>query len=134
MIVGIGVDVVGIERAQRMLDAYGARALDRTCTTPERAYILSRPGAAQHFAARLAAKEAAYKALAGTAPARRVGWRDIEVAANAAGPHGLVFHGRAQDRARELGVGRAWVSLTHSDGLAVAMVVLEGPNGAGSEE
>jgi holo-[acyl-carrier protein] synthase len=134
VIVGIGVDVVGIERAQRMLDAYGARALARTCTTAESAYVLARPNAAQHFAARLAAKEAAYKALAGTALARRVGWRDIEVAANAEGPPGLVFHGGAQARARELNVRRVWVSLTHGDGLAVAMVVLEGPGRAGSAE
>jgi holo-[acyl-carrier protein] synthase len=126
------VDVVGIERARRMLDAYGARALDRTCTAAESAYILSRPNASQHFAARLAAKEAAYKALAGTAPARRVGLREIEVAANAGGPPALVFHGLALVRAVELGVGRAWVSLTHGDGVAVAMVVLEGPDRPGS--
>lgn len=125
MIIGLGIDIVEIARAQRLLDAYDGRALARTCTEAETAYITSRPRPAQHFAARLAAKEAAFKALAGSDRARLVGWRDIEVVAADGGPPGLQLHGLARERAAELGVRQARLSMSHSDGSAVAVVVLE---------
>jgi holo-[acyl-carrier protein] synthase len=125
VIIGLGVDVVDIARARRMLDSYGDRALSRTCTDAESAYIRSRANPAQHLAVRLAAKEAAFKALSGTDSARQVGWREIEVVAADGGPPGLELRGRARARADELGVERSWVSLSHGDGVAVAVVVFE---------
>lgn len=125
MIVGIGIDLVDIGRAERMLSSYGERALARTCTPAEAEYVLARARPAQHLAARLAAKEAAFKALAGSIDARQVGWAEIEVVPADGGPPSLAFHGRARTRAAELGVRRAWLSLSHSDTTAVAMVVLE---------
>ena len=126
MIVGIGVDVVDISRVRRMLDAHGDRILNRLCTSAESAYVRGRANEAQHVAVRVAAKEAAFKALAGTAEARIIGWAEIEVVPADGGPPRLAFHGRVQQRASELGVARAWLSLSHGDGSAVAMVVLEG--------
>jgi len=126
MVVGIGVDLVDIARARRMYDAHGSRALARLLTVAEGAFVLSKADPVQHFAVRLAAKEAAYKALAGSMDARLISWLEIEVTPANGGPPGLVFHGRAQARAAELGVTRAWVTLSHADSTAIAMVVLEG--------
>jgi holo-[acyl-carrier protein] synthase len=79
----------------------------------------------RHYAARLAAKEAAYKALSGNDLARAVSWKDIEVVVRDDGQPLLEFHGHAKKRAGELGVTRAWVTLTHSETTAAAVVVLE---------
>jgi holo-[acyl-carrier protein] synthase len=126
VIVGIGVDLVDIARVDKLLDAKGDRALRRLFTTDEVAYALARPLPAQHLAARLAAKEAAFKALAGNSLARGIGWREIEVVRGDERPT-LVFHGRAAERVAELGVSNVWVSLTHSGTTAAAVVVLERP-------
>jgi holo-[acyl-carrier protein] synthase len=115
VIAGIGLDLVDIARVDKLLDAKGDRALHRLFTADEVAYALARPLPAQHLAARLAAKEAAFKALSG---------REIEVVRGEERPT-LLFHGRAAQRVAELGVTDVWVSLTHSGTTAAAMVVLE---------
>jgi len=124
VIVGIGIDLVDIDRVERLIDAKGQRALRRLFTADEVEYALGRALPAQHLAARLAAKEAAFKALAGNALAKRIGWREIEVVRGEHGPT-LSLHGRASDRAAEIGVTSIWVSLTHSGTTAGAVVVLE---------
>ena len=124
MIAGVGIDLVDIARVARLLDAKGERALRRLFTSEEVEYALGRALPAQHLAARLAAKEAAFKALAGNTLARSIGWREIEVVRGEHGPT-LSLHGRAADRAAELGITSVWVSLTHSATTAGAVVVLE---------
>jgi holo-[acyl-carrier protein] synthase len=124
VIAGIGIDLVDIARVDRLLDAKGERALRRLFTADEVAYALGRPLPAQHLAARLAAKEAAFKALSGNSLARGIGWREIEVVRGDHRPT-LALHGRAAERATELGVTSIWVSLTHSATSAGAVVVLE---------
>lgn len=126
MILGIGIDVVDIDRARRMLSSYGDRVLRRTCTDAEADYVRSHGDGAHRFAARLAAKEAAFKALAGTLDARAIGWREIEVLFAESGPPSLQFHGRAAQRSKDIGMRRSWLSMTHSDLSAVATVILEG--------
>ena len=127
MIVGVGIDLVDIERVERMIADRGERATHKLFTEREAQYALSRAHPARHFAARFAAKEAAYKALAGNALARGIGWRDLEVLRDAeSGQPSLELHGRAAERAAELGVTRVMLSLTHSHATAAAVVVLEG--------
>ena len=125
MIVGIGVDVVDIARVERMLEAHGDRLVNRMLTPDEAAYTATRADRSAAIAVRLAAKEAAYKALTGTELARAIGWKDTEVFKNWDGAPSLRFRGRAETRAKELGVTRVLVSLTHSETSAVAFVVLE---------
>jgi holo-[acyl-carrier protein] synthase len=125
MILGIGIDVVDIARARRMLEAHGDRILNRTCTIAESDYVRAHADGAQRFAARLAAKEAAFKALAGSLDARAIGWREIEVEFAVGAPPQLLFHGRADERAKHLGMRRSWLSMTHSDTSAIATVILE---------
>jgi holo-[acyl-carrier protein] synthase len=125
VIVGLGVDIVEIDRMRRMLDSKSERLIERLFTADEARYALAHIEPALHFAARAAAKEATYKALSGNHLARAVGWREIEVALRNDGAPFLLLHGRAQERAQELGVERVLVSLTHSKAAAVAVVVLE---------
>jgi holo-[acyl-carrier protein] synthase len=127
VIVGVGIDLVEIPRVERMLEGKGHRMLARLFTDGEIAYATARARPAMHLAARLAAKEAAFKALAGTDEARMIGWREVEVVSREARSPALVLHGRAEQRARELDIRHAWVSLSHTDAAATAIVVFEGP-------
>jgi holo-[acyl-carrier protein] synthase len=124
MIVGSGIDLMEIERIQQSLDRYGPRFLNRIYTAAEQAYCLQKRNAAESMAARFAAKEAGAKAL-GTGISRGVTWLEIEVVREPGGRPALVFHGRAAQRAAQMGVRRAALSLTHSRSTAMASVILE---------
>ena len=125
MIIGIGVDLVEISRVRSLVASQGERALKRLFTEGERRYCEGMANPARHFAARVAAKEATYKALSGSDDARGIAWREMEVELDDFGRPSLLLHGRATMRARELGVARTWISLSHGDDLATAFVVLE---------
>ena len=125
MIIGIGVDVVEISRVRSMIASQGDRATQRLFTEPERRYCADMANPARHYAVRVAAKEAAFKALSGTQEARAIGWREMEVELDEIGRPSLRLYGRAASRAKELGVARSWISLSHGDDLATAFVVLE---------
>ena len=101
------------------------RFRERVFTERERAYCDSRgAGAAQHYAARFAAKEAAFKAL-------RTGWRDglswhhVEVASTGAGAPLLRLSGHALDLFDRMGATHAHLSLSHTAEHAVAQVIFE---------
>jgi holo-[acyl-carrier protein] synthase len=125
MIVGIGIDAVEIDRVGRMFADKGERMLHRLFTGDELSYINDKAAPAQHLAVRLAAKEAAYKALSGNDLARGIGWRDVEVVSRADGSPYLRLHGHAEQRYRELEATSVHVSLTHSLTTAVAVVIVE---------
>jgi holo-[acyl-carrier protein] synthase len=125
VIAGVGIDLVEIARVERMFDGKGDRMLARLFTDAEIAYANSRARPAMHLAARLAAKEAAFKALAGTDDARLIGWREVEVVSREGRSPTLTFHGRAEARANELEIQHLWLSLTHTERTAGAVVVLE---------
>ncbi len=129
MIVGIGIDMVEVERMRLLLERKGERALERMFTTSERSYARMHPEPARQLAARVAAKEAAYKALSGNDLARAIGWRELEVASTKGCSPVLVLHGRAQTRANELGVVRVHLSITHTELMAAAFVVAERADG-----
>jgi holo-[acyl-carrier protein] synthase len=126
VICGLGIDLAEIDRIARTLARHPERARARLFTARERAYCDRKPMPARHFAARFAAKEAAYKALAGTEEARHIHWQDIEVVNSPIdGRPSLVLHGRALKRANELGVISMHLTLTHTDQVAAAVVALE---------
>lgn len=126
MIVGLGMDLVDIARIEHMIAEHGDRAIARLFTEAEAAYAHERAKPAQHLAVRFAAKEAGYKALAGNEMARGIGWRDLEVVNAWDGRPSLLLHGRARDRAAELGVAHVMLTLTHSEATAGAVVILLG--------
>jgi len=125
MICGVGIDAVEIDRVARMNSELGERMLKRLFTGDELTYIADKRAPAQHLAVRLAAKEAAYKALAGTELARGIGWRDVEVVSRDDGAPQLRLHGRAAERFAEVGGRTLHVSLTHSLTTAIAVVIVE---------
>lgn len=131
MIVGIGFDLVDIARVKRLVASKGDRALGRLFTDAERGYAMGKQRPYVHLAARIAAKEAAFKALSGTPGARGIGWREMEVQPRPGARPELVLHGSAGARARELGVERMWLTLSHSETTAGAVVILEGREGTG---
>jgi len=122
--VGVGVDLVEVPRIRTMLQEKGAHVYDRLLTAAEADYCRSRPDPSEHVAVRLAAKEAVYKALQGSDEARGIGWRDIEVTRAPDGRPDVALTGLAADRARELGVTRVLLSLSHTHQAAVAVAVL----------
>jgi len=121
---GMGIDVVDVARVERMLARNGQRTLARVLTDDERAYCETQAGPARHVAARIAAKEAAFKAFQAAGARGPLNWREVEVRREPHGEPTLAFHDRAARVAREVGVGRALVSLSHSDTQAVAVVML----------
>lgn len=131
MIIGLGIDLVDIARAARLIEGRDDRQLGRIFTFREIDYARRKVDPARHFAARLAAKEAAFKAMAGNELARAVGWRDIEVVPHSDGRPTLEFHGHGRRRIEQLGVMVAHISLTHSDLSAAAVVILMGSPAAG---
>ena len=113
-----------IGRIKASVERYGSRFLNRVYTPKEQAYCLRKKKSAESFAARFAAKEAAAKAL-GTGISHGVTWLEIEVTRELTGRPGLKVHGRAEERAQRMGVTRAALSLTHTNDLAMASVILE---------
>ncbi len=123
-ILGIGLDATDIPRVADILDRYGERFLRRVFTDDEIAYCSRRRYPAPHLAGRFAAKEAAMKAL-GTGHSRGVIWRDIEVVRRG-GPPRLQLHGGAAKIASSMNVRSSLLTITHSDTLAMAQVLLLG--------
>src|SRR5947209_5934380 len=103
---------------------YGDRFLRRIFTEGEVAYCSRRRVPAIHLAGRFAAKEAAMKAL-GTGHSQGVLWRDVEVVRRG-GPPQLRLHGGAERRLNAIGGRRSLVTITHTDTLAMAQVMILG--------
>lgn len=123
-IIGIGIDATDLPRVADLVQRYGDRFLRRVFTDGELAYCTKRRDPVPHLAGRFAVKEATMKAL-GTGQSRGVMWKDIEVV-RGGGPPRLHMHGGAARRAGEMGVTRSLVTITHSQSLAFAQVMLLG--------
>jgi len=124
MIVAIGIDIIEVARIREVL-ARTPRFRERVFTAAERAYCDSRGAvAAQHYAARFAAKEAALKALQ-TGWRGGISWQDVEVASRESGAPYLVLHGPVLELFNNSGATAAHLSLSHTTEHAIAQVVLE---------
>ena len=123
-ILGIGFDATDIPRVADVFRRYGDRFLRRVFTEREIAYCTRRRDPVPHLAGRFAVKEAAMKAL-GTGHSRGVLWKDIEVV-RTVGPPQLQLHGGAARRADAMHVRSSLVTITHSEALAMAQVLLLG--------
>jgi holo-[acyl-carrier protein] synthase len=123
-IIGLGLDATDIERIADTITRYGERFLRRIFTDGEVAYCTRRKTPAIHFAGRFAAKEATMKAL-GTGHSQGVLWRDVEVVRHG-GPPQLQLHGGAARRFASMGGTSSLLTITHSDALALAQVLILG--------
>jgi holo-[acyl-carrier protein] synthase len=125
MILGTGVDIAETSRIERGLERHGERFTRRIFTPNEITYCEKFKNRAERYAARFAAKEAAFKAL-GTGWREGIRWLDVEVTHQPSGKPELLLTGRAQELARELNVARMSISISHSDRYVVAQVIFEG--------
>jgi holo-[acyl-carrier protein] synthase len=123
-IIGIGIDATDIDRIEAAVARYGDRFLRRVFTDGEIAYANRRRDPAPSLAGRFSAKEAAMKAL-GTGHSQGVLWRDIEVVREG-GPPQLRFHGGALRRFERMNASGSVLTITHSQSLALAQVMLFG--------
>lgn len=119
--VGLGVDIVEIDRMRRIL-ARTPSFVSRVFTQGEVEYCDSHADPAVHLAARFAAKEAAVKAL-GTGFAEGIGFADVEVSNNAKGRPLLLLHRKAAEKAESTGITDMPLSISHTENDAVACVI-----------
>jgi len=124
-VLGIGVDLVENARIEHSLERFGERFLQRVFTPGEIEYSQSMKYPARHLAARFAAKEAVSKAF-GTGIGKTMGWKDIDVHRRPSGEPFVVLEGGAKKLAEDRGIGAVWITLSHTEHHAMAMIVLEG--------
>jgi holo-[acyl-carrier protein] synthase len=121
-IIGLGFDATDIPRVRDVFERHGDRFLRRVFTDGEIDYCMRQRDPVPSLAGRFATKEAAMKAL-GTGHSRGVLWKDIEVVRHG-GPPQLRLTGGARRRFDEMKARRSLMTITHSDALAMAQVLL----------
>ena len=124
MIVGIGIDIIEVRRVRETIERT-PRFAERVFTAAERDYCESRGAvAAQHYAARFAAKEAMLKALQ-TGWRGGIAWQDVEVASHDSGAPYLILHGLVLELFNSSRATASHLSISHTSEHAIAQVVLE---------
>jgi holo-[acyl-carrier protein] synthase len=124
VIISIGIDIIEVRRVREVL-LRTPRFAERVFTPAERTYCDGRGAvAAEHYAARFAAKEAALKALQ-TGWSGGIAWQDVEISAKESGAPLLIFHGRVRELYEKSGATAAHLSMSHTSEHAIAEVVLE---------
>ena len=124
MIIGVGVDIVAIDRLRQAMARQKDRIIKRLFTPAEQDFCLCHRDPAPHFAARFAAKEALFKALH-TGWAQGVTWLDVEVRREEQQAPELVLRGETLKLSLALGARSFHVSLSHTDTTAIALVILD---------
>lgn len=124
-ILGIGTDLVEIERIRAALDRHGQRFFERILRDTEFAYCKKQSDPSPHLAARFAAKEAISKAF-GTGIGEELGWMDLEICRDSSGRPWVQLHGKAVDLMTRRGGRSIHLSLTHARDHAMAFAILEG--------
>lgn len=126
-IIAHGVDLVENARIRRSLEEHGTKFIERIYTPGEASYCQSArpPRDVERYAARFAAKEAAFKAL-GTGWSSGIAWTDVEVVLEASGAPEIKLTRRAAEIAKALGIVRLHVSLSHTSTHAMASVIAVG--------
>jgi holo-[acyl-carrier protein] synthase len=124
-LIGIGIDVVEVDRIADALERHGDAFRDRIFTESERAYCSSQKRPALHYAARFAAKEAVAKAF-GTGIGKDLGWLDMEIIRRPSGEPALELSGTGKAYAEANGIADVKISLTHARDYAAATAVALG--------
>ena len=124
MILGTGIDIVNIQRIERLMARWGDLFLSRVFTEREITWCQQRTRPPECFAIRFAAKEAFVKAI-GWGLRNGIQWTDIEVETNPMGKPLLSFHRKAKEVIETLRIHKALLTLSHDHPYAVAHVLLE---------
>jgi holo-[acyl-carrier protein] synthase len=123
MILGVGIDLTNIEQIAARVQSDAFR---RKVFTPDEVKACETfANSAEHYGGKFAAKEALMKAI-GRGIRQEIWFTQIEVLGSQTGAPYLRVSGEAERIVKELGVVRMHISISHSDGIAVAMVILEG--------
>ncbi len=120
---GVGVDLLRIERMEKMLERRGRKVLTKLLCAAEIKEVRARRNTARALAMCFAAKEAFVKAL-GTGFSG-VSFKDAGVVREGNGRPRLIFSRRMKAQLKSMGVGAAHVSLSDDGGMVCAYVVLE---------
>lgn len=121
MIVGIGVDIVEIDRFKTLIERWGERLLNRIFTQREIDYCLSKGNPYQHFAGRFAAKEAISKAIS-TGWGGIFRWKDVEILNNENGKPVVIVYNQLRE---QFNFCLFHVSISHSLNYAVSFAIVE---------
>jgi|YNPNPStandDraft_1061719.scaffolds.fasta_scaffold165184_2 holo-[acyl-carrier protein] synthase len=124
MIIGVGLDVLEVDRIRRVLARWGNRFLQRLLMPSEVEYCRRHKDVAPYVAVRIAAKEAFFKAT-GMGLSKGMAWRQVVVERDAHGKPSLKLTGRAADVMKELRADAVHLTLSHADTIASAVVILE---------
>ncbi len=132
MVVGTGIDIVNIDRIERLMGRWGDPFLGRVFTESEIVWCQRRARPPECFAIRFAAKEAFLKAI-GLGLRNGIQWTDIEVENDPMGKPMFSFHRKAKEVCETLRVKKALLTLSHDRPYAVAHVLLEDGNDESSD-
>ena len=124
MIIGTGIDIVNIDRIERLMTRWGSVFLNRVFTETEIVWCQRKARPPECFATRFAAKEAFLKAI-GWGLGNGIQWTDIEVRNNTLGKPFLSLHRKAKEVCETLGIQNIFLTLSHDRPYAVAHVLLE---------
>jgi len=125
MILGVGIDIIEVERIRASHEKFGERFLKRILRPEEIAYCFSHAQPAPFLAARFSAKEAISKAF-GTGIGRQLGWQDMEVRRKESGQPYVVLHDSGELLFKQMQACAIHLSLSHTNFYASAVAVLEG--------
>ena len=124
MIVGTGIDIVSIDRIERLMTRWGDLFLGRVFTAKEILWCQQKARPPECFAVRFAAKEAFLKAI-GSGLRNGIRWTDMEVKNDSMGKPMFSFRRKAKEVCETLRIQNALLTLSHDRPYAVAHVLLE---------
>lgn len=122
-LLGLGCDVIEIERVRGVLERQGERFVQRVFTEEERAYCFSHKAPDLHLAARFAAKEAVSKAFT-TGIGAELGWRSISIYHGSRNEPLVRLDEKGQALLAQAGATHVFVSLSHTALVAMAVAAL----------
>jgi len=122
MVFGLGIDIIEIARVKKSIQDFGDRFISKVYTEKEIEYCNSKSNKYQHFAARFAAKEAVYKALASGWKGGSMSWKDIEILNEPSGLPKVKLSGMLQEflsNDKDLKI-----SMSHSDNYVTCVAII----------
>jgi len=123
VIFGIGIDILKIERIERVYQKHGQRLISHLLMPQEIVELAATRRASRFLAMRFAAKEAIVKGM-GTGFAQGIWLRDVGIAKNSFGKPEIVYSVRGTKIRDQLGIGEGHMTLADEAGLVVAVAVL----------
>lgn len=123
ILVGLGADLIEVERVRGVLERQGERFLQRVFTEEERAYCSQMAHPHKHYAARFAAKEAVSKCFS-TGIGAELGWRSVSIYHGDRHQPLIRLDEMGAALLRQVGATHVHVSLSHTETMAMAVAAL----------